>query len=406
MTSEATRAARRAAIGFVVAVAIGSLFADVVYEGARSIAGPFLLTLGASAAFVGFISGLGEFVGYALRIVSGYAADRTGRYWLFTIGGYALNVFAVPLLALAGRIEIAVALLLAERLGKAIRVPARDTMISYASRPIGRGLAFGIHEALDQIGAVLGPLMLAGVLLLRPDDYRFAFAILGVPAVLTVVALFSARVRFPDPRALEGEADRSADAPLAGDGRVLRANAPFWRYGLFSVLAVAGFAPFPLVAFHLVREGVLTAPELPLLYAVAMAVDAVVALATGHLYDRRGLVVLVSVPFVTVASAALFTTEPLLVWAGAVAWGAVMGIQESTLRAAVADLVTVERRATGYGLFNTLYGFALLAGGALMGLLYEASPLAVAVFIGLLEVAALGAIAYLLRQAPRRPSGV
>lgn len=175
------REQRSEAVRFIVVLGLVSLFADMVYEGARSILGPFLVTLGASAAAVGVISGVGEFVGYALRVVAGYAADRTHRYWALTIAGYLLTLVAVPLLGLVGRVDIAFALVIAERLGKAIRTPARDALLSHASYEVGRGVGFGLHEALDQIGAVASPLLLALVLALREGDYGFAFGILAVP---------------------------------------------------------------------------------------------------------------------------------------------------------------------------------------------------------------------------------
>ena len=403
--TRAAPSARRRAIGFVVAVGIGSLLADVVYEGARSIVGPFLATLGASAAFVGFISGIGEFVGYGLRIVAGWISDRTRSYWLLTIGGYALNVAVVPLLGLVGNIELATALLLAERLGKAIRVPARDTLISYASRPIGSGFAFGLHEALDQVGAVVGPLLLAATLALRPGDYRTAFLLLAVPAVLTVVALVSARARFPDAalpdaglpaRGHDAASELMGGAPPKPFGR-----AAFARYAVFTLLALVGFAPYPLIAFHLTANGVVSSGQVPLLFAFAMAVDAGVALIAGRAYDRRGFAVLVAVPLGTAATLSLFTTSVPLVWLGAAVWGAVLGIHESTLRAAVADLVPPERRGIGYGVFNSLYGIALLISGGVLGLLYERSIGLVIAFVVVAEVLALAAFVVMLRRDVR-----
>lgn len=398
------RALRRAAIGFVVAIGIGSMLADTVYEGARSIIGPYLVTLGASAAVVGLFSGIGEFVGYGLRVGAGYLADRTRQYWALTIGGYALNVFAVPLLGLAAGVEVAMALIIAERLGKALRVPARDTLISYASTPIGRGFAFGLHEALDQVGAVVGPLILALFLALRPGDYRTAFLILTVPAVLTVVALFRARSQMQDPEGLRAAQEAGSDDEGAAAGaRSVAPDTRFWRYSLFTVLTLLGFAPFPLAALHLTTQGVLLDYHIPLLFAFAMAVDAGIAVLTGWIYDRRGLVVLAAVPLTTMASLALFSTSVPVVWIAAGIWGSVIGIQESTLRAAVADLVPIARRATGYGLFNASYGIALLIGGTVLGLLYERSVFAVGIFVIAAELAALAALVPLLRR--RREAG-
>lgn len=134
------RSLQQEALRFILTLGLLSLVTDMVYEGARSILGPFLVTLGASAAAVGFISGVGEFVGYGLRVAAGYLADRTQRYWTFTIAGYLLTVVAVPLLGLVGRLDLAFALVIAERLGKAIRTPARDALLSHASHGIGRGL--------------------------------------------------------------------------------------------------------------------------------------------------------------------------------------------------------------------------------------------------------------------------
>ena len=395
-----SRTARRRAIGFVVAVGIGSMLADVVYEGARSILGPFLATLGASAAYVGLISGIGEFVGYGLRVVAGWISDLTRSYWPLTIGGYALNVAAVPLLGLVGGVELATALILAERLGKAIRVPARDTLISYASRPIGPGFAFGLHEALDQVGAVVGPLILAATLALRPGEYRLAFLLLAIPAVLTVLALLSARARFPHADEWDeaeppgGPAEEGPDTPRARPfGR-----AAFARYAIFTFLALVGFAPFPLIAFHLTATGVLHPAQVPLLFAFAMAVDAGVAVATGRAYDRLGFGVLLLVPLGTAAALTLFTTSAPLVWIGAAVWGSVLGIHESTLRAAVADLIPPERRGFGYGIFNALYGVALLIGGSLLGLFYERSLALVVAFVLGAAVAAVLAFVFLLRR--------
>ena len=119
-----------------------SLLADITYEGARSITGPYLAILGANAAVVGFVAGFGELVGYGLRLVSGYLADRTGKYWTITIVGYAINLLAVPLLALADQWWLAALLIIIERMGKGMRVPSRDAMLSHAGHRMGMGWAF------------------------------------------------------------------------------------------------------------------------------------------------------------------------------------------------------------------------------------------------------------------------
>jgi len=364
---------RSKALTAVVAFGLVSMLADIVYEGARSITGPYLSTLGASAAVVGFVAGAGELVGYGLRTVTGMIADRTGGYWAMTIGGYGLTVAAVPLLGLVGRVDLALALIVAERMGKAIRAPARDTLIADAAEPLGRGLGFGIHEALDQTGAVTGPLILAAVLATQDGNYRLAFSVLAVPSVLTMLALFVAHHYSP------GQQQDSTPTPRSESSDDVSARAR--RYMLFVALGTIGFAPFPLIAFHLTTHAIVSDAQVPLMFAAAMAVDAVVALATGHQYDRRGLRVLILLPAISVATVAAFASTTAVVWIGVITWGAVMGIQESTLRAAVGDLSTSDRRATAYGIFNTVYGIALFAGGIGLGLLYDWSILAVAIAI-------------------------
>lgn len=225
---------------FVVLIGIVSLFADATYEAARSVTGPFLGLLGATGTVVGLVAGFGELIGYGVRLASGYLGDRTQRYWPITLWGYALSMLAVPLLALAGRWEVAAAFVVAERLGKAIRTPSRDVLLSHAAALTGRGWALGLHEALDQIGAVAGPL-LVGAVLYAGRGYRVAFAVLALPALLTLVALTVTRWLYPLPAAFEPP----AAAPT--ESRFPRA---FWLYVASVACLAAGFADFPLIAFH------------------------------------------------------------------------------------------------------------------------------------------------------------
>lgn len=361
--SEAGNKLRRRALGFVVLLGIVSLFADMTYEGARSITGPFLLLLQASGAVVGFVAGLGELVGYGLRLASGYLADRTRRYWGIAIFGYALNLLAVPALALAGSWQVAALLMILERTGKAIRNPSRDVMLSHATGRIGRGFGFGLHEALDQIGAVLGPLLAAGVLSLG-GSYPQAFALLGVAAALALLTLVAARITYPDPSQLEER------APLEGQGL----GRAFWLYLAAAALVAAGYADFPLIAFRLQKDAIAPAAWVPVLYAIAMGVDALAALAFGMLFDRFGLPVLAVVVVASAAFAPLvFLGGFSLVVVGMVCWGIGMGAQESILRAAIAELVPANRRGSAYGLFNAGYGLAWFLGSALIGVLFDVS---------------------------------
>jgi len=385
---------RSKALTAVVAFGLVSMLADVVYEGARSITGPYLSTLGASAATVGFVAGAGELVGYGLRTVTGMIADRTGGYWAMTIGGYGLTVTAVPLLGWVGRVDLALALIVAERMGKAIRAPARDTLIADAAEPLGRGLGFGIHEALDQTGAVTGPLILAAILAARDSDYRLAFSVLAVPSVLTMLALFAAHHFSP------GQQPGTDSTPIEKSTEPTKVSQRARGYMLFVALGTIGFAPFPLIAFHLTTNSIVGDAQIPLMFAAAMAVDAAVALATGHQYDHRGLRVLTLLPAISVAAVAAFASTATIAWIGVVMWGAVMGIQESTLRAAVGDLSTSERRATAYGVFNSVYGLALFAGGIGLGLLYDMSISAVVVAILVAQVAAALSLRRVLVSSP------
>lgn len=390
-TSEAGEALpRRQAVRFIVLLGIVSLFADMTYEGARSITGPYLALLGASATVVGIVAGFGELVGYAVRLVSGYVSDRTGRYWPITIFGYALNLFAVPALALAGRWELAVLLIIAERMGKAIRSPARDAMLSHASSRTGLGWGFGLHEAMDQIGAIAGPLILS-VVLARDFGYREAFGILLMPAILSMAVLLAARWLFPRPE----DFDLTPDALDArGLPRV------FWVYMAAIAFIAAGYADFALIAFHFDRSGVVPAAWIPLLYAIAMATDAVAALALGRAFDRVGLWTMVAATLASAAAAPLVFLGGLEAAAvGMALWGIGMGAQESVMRAQVAAMAPKARRGTAFGLMNMIYGLSWFAGSALLGAVYDAAtPGSVATVAVALQVTALPVFLWIMRR--------
>jgi len=362
---------RGTALRFVILASVVSLLGDTTYEGARSVTGPFLATLGASATAVGFVAGFGELLGFGLRLVSGYVTDRTRRYWTVAILGYAVNLLAVPALALAGRWETAAFLMILERAGKGIRNPARDAMLSHATKEMGRGWGFGLHEAMDQIGAVVGPILVAGALYAR-QGYRNAFAMLLVPASLALAVLLINRFLYPNPRDLEVSSSRVETKGL---------RRSFWLYLSAVALIAAGYADFPLIAYHF--KGASVAPEdwIPLFYAVAMGVDALAALAFGRLFDRIGLQVLI------VSSLLSFLFAPLvflggfhLALLGMVLWGAGMGAQESVMRAAIAEMAPAERRGTAYGVFNSIFGLSWFLGSAIMGILYDISLTALILF--------------------------
>lgn len=352
------------AIKFVILLGVVSLLSDMTYEGARSINGPFLAQLGGGATLVATVAGLGELIGYALRLVSGLLTDQTRRYWAITIIGYCLNLFAVPLLALVGRWEIAVSLMLLERLGKAIRNPARDAMLSHAAFTVGRGWGFGLHEAMDQLGAFTGPLIVAGVFFFKKaGGYSTAYGLLLVPALAAIATLLWARWLYPRPEHLEVKVLTVEPEGL---------TRPFWLYVAAVALLGAGFADYPLIAYHFKQAQVMPEAWIPLAYAVAMGTDALAALALGYIYDRLGVIVMVAATFLSAFFAPLaFLGNWGWAMAGMILWGIGMGAQESVMRAVVADLVHSNRRASAYGIFQTGYGLFWFLGSVVMGLLYN-----------------------------------
>jgi MFS family permease len=386
-----TRISKATALKFVVLLGVVSLFADMTYEGARSITGPYLALLGASGTVVGVVAGFGELIGYALRLVSGYISDRTGRYWAVTLFGYFVNLLAVPLLALAGRWEIAALLMIMERMGKAIRNPSRDAMLSHATQSIGRGWGFGLHEAMDQIGAILGPLIVAGVLYLN-GGYRISFVVLLVPALLALAVLLVARALYPRPRDLEVA---SVELKTGGFSRI------FWLYLAAVSLVAAGYVDFPLISFHFEKLSVVSKVWIPLFYAVAMGVDALSALFFGRLFDRIGLSILIVVSFLSSLFAPLvFLGGFNLALAGMALWGVGMGAQESIMRAAIADMVPMNKRSTAYGIFNAGFGLFWFLGSALMGILYDVSVPSLIVFSVIMQLASIPFF-IVIRKKPR-----
>lgn len=375
--------AAEAAFRFVLIFGVVNLFADVTYEGARSISGPFLESLGASAVAVGFIAGAGELAGFGLRSVFGFLTDRTGRYWTAVFVGYVINLFAVPALALAGNWPLAAVLLIAERTGRAIRKPAVEGMLSQAGRTIGHGWVFGLNEALDQTGATLGPLIAAWVLY-RHGGYPHAFAAFLVSAVLCLATVAVART-FTLPRE---ERDAAGRGPAEAGAPTLSRR--FWLNVAAGALIAAGFADFSLIGFHFQRTGVVPAAMIPVLYSAAMATGALAALGFGWLLDHR-LRITLPLAFGLSALAAPFAFCGGLGGAvlGMVLWGVGLGAQDSILKALLSRIVPAGRRSTAFGLFDTVYGLAWFAGSAAMGLLYGASRPAVAAFSAVLQLAAL-----------------
>ncbi|MDQ1585937.1 MAG: hypothetical protein QOJ90_2093 [Actinomycetota bacterium] len=361
----------------VVGFGVVSLAGDMVYEGARSIYGPLLASLGASAFVVGLVTGAGEAAALVLRLVFGPLADRTGRYWSLTLVGYGLTAVCVPLLALtpfvgAAGLTLAVVLILAERAGKAVRSPSKSALLAHAAGAVGRGRGFAVHKALDQIGAFAGPLCVAALIAVTGVIWP-AMAVLAVPGAVAIGLLTWMRMRVPDPSVH----DLTVPAPQAGVVRaVVGAGLPraFFLFALSSGATSAGLVTFGIIAFHLTRTHLVRLAGIPVVYAAGMAAAALAALATGYAYDRWHARVLYALPLLVSAVPALaFRHQAWVVVVGVLVWGAAVGVQDSTVKALVADLVAAPQRATAYGVFAGIQGAAALLGGALAGLLYEHS---------------------------------
>lgn len=375
---------------FILLVGIVSLFSDMTHEGARTITGPFLGVLGAGAIVVSTVAGLGEFLGYAVRFISGSLADRTKRYWPITYIGYGLQMFAVPALALAWRWEVAAILILLERVGRAIRNPARDAMLSHATSQVGHGWGFGFHEAMDQTGAMLGPLLVAAVLYFK-GDYRTGFAAMLVSAILSVLVLVSASFIYPHPQHLEVSVPK-----LETEGLPRR---PFWLYTTAMACIGAGFADFPLIAYHFHQANVLSKDLIPISYAVAMGVDGAAALIMGRLFDRLGVVVLIAAALISAAFAPLvFLGGAPLVFLGMILWGVGMGAQESVIKAALAEMIPKNRRASAFGISQAVFGLFWLLGSVLLGFLYEYSLIGLIIFSVIIQLCAIPCFLLISRE--------
>ena len=364
----------RAVVGF----GIVSLAGDMVYEGMRSVSGPLLASLGASALIVGLVTGAGEAASLGLRLVTGPLADRTHRYWALTILGYGMTAVCVPLLAVTpfiggAGLVVASSLILIERAGKAIRSPSKTTLLADAAGAVGRGRGFGVHKALDEVGAFSGPLLVAGLLAWR-NEIWLAMAVLAIPGAVAMGYLLWLRRRLPDPSVFDGAGARPRTASQHTwwqDTLGVGLGRPFFRFAAASSLATAGLVTFGVIAFHLTADNIVSLAIVPVIYAAAQAASAVAALVNGFGYDKVGPRTLYALPvLVALVPTLAFRTSALVCVAGVLCWGAANGLQDSTVKALVADLVVGERRATAYGVFAAIQGLAAMVGGVLAGALY------------------------------------
>ncbi len=374
---------------FVLMIGVLSFFADFTYEGSRSILGPYLALMSASATAVGIVTGFGELAGYSLRLVSGRLADLTGKFWPITIFGYVIQMFSVPALALVDSWPAVASLIILERIGKAIRNPPRDAMLSHAAKEIGYGWAFGVHESLDQFGALFGPLAVAAILALR-GEYRFAFAALLVPGLICLSLLLVARRLYPHPEEMETE---PPNVQTKGLPRI------FWVYLVGAGLVAAGFADFPLIAYHFHKTSSVSQHWVPIAYSIAMAVSGTGSLVFGRWFDRFGISLLIPLTLLSALFAPLvFLGGFWAALAGSAVWGLGMGVHESIIPAAVAPMVPPERRASAYGLFTAGYGLFWFLGSAAIGIIYDLSLMGTIAFCIALQLAAIPVFLVVRRQ--------
>ncbi len=361
---------RSTAMFFLILTGVISLLGDMNYEGGRSVVGQYLNLLGTSALALGLAAGLGEFIGYAFRLVSGTLVDRTKKYWLFIFIGFTIQLCSLPAMAFVSGWKLAVAFLFFERLGKAIKKPAYDALISFAAKQTGSGFGFGLHEAMDQIGAFLGPALFSLLLMLGPNKtelagYRSGLLLLFIPAGLAIITVLLTRFVFPHPQRFEIPS-KTPEVAFGGFSKL------YWLLAIAASLLAMGITDFPLVGLHLSKTGNFPESVLPLLYAGAMAIDAFAAIFIGILYDKLGLKTLWVLFFVEIFTAPLlFLTKFYGVIFGAIIWGISVGTQESILKAAIGDIVPENRRARAFGLFHTMFGAFWFIGSAIIGALYD-----------------------------------
>ncbi len=394
---------RKKAILLIFLFGLISLLGDIIYEGARSVYGPFTKLIGMDIALVGLITGLAEFFGYFIRIISGYLSDKSKNYWLFTILGYFLLI-SVPLIALSYVWQIVSVFIVFERVGKAIRSPAKDTILSSATKHIGTGLGFAIHEVLDQIGAIIGPLLFSFILLLTNKDkgeligYKNAFLFMFIPFLILMISLVFARIKVPHPERLE----------ITDENQSEKLSKTFWLYCAFTITTTVGFISFALLGYYFKEKNILNDVQIPFFYAIGMGVDAIAALIAGKSYDlfkikyknsNAGLKVLIVIPLFTILIPifAYFKNFYMAI-ISIVVWGIVMGFHETIMKSSIADLTHLKKRGTGYGIFNTFYGLAIFISSMIFGLLFKINYLSILVTVISMQILSIIIYFYLLRK--------
>lgn len=371
--------AKSKALSFILILGLVNLFADMTYEGASSINGPFLGTVGASALAIGTIAGLGEFLGYSLRFIFGYISDKTGKYWLITFIGYGINLLSVPALALVNNWPLAACFMVSERIGRAIRKPTVEAMLSYTTDSVGKGWAYGINTALDQIGATLGPIFIS-LALLWHASYKISYALLLIPALLALATLAIAMNFFSNPTQLE----------TTKTAKLKSFTSAYWLYMTGGACIAAGLVSFELISYHFASTKTVTDAWIPLFFAVAMATNALASLIFGKLFDKIGItIVIISFLLSAFFAPFVFLGKFYLALFGMILWGIGFGAQDTLLKAIIAGILPKGKRNLAFGLFYTGYGAGWLIGSIITGLLYTYSLYLVVAFSMILQFISL-----------------
>lgn len=380
------------ALSIVIMFGIISMLGDMVHESARSVNGQYLSLVGVTAAQIGLVYGIGEFLGYALRLLAGSLLDRTGKHWLFMFIGYGLHI-VIPFMGVTQNWNFLLVFILLERIGKALRSPAKDTILSGVSEnQVGLGFAFGLQEALDQIGAFVGPLIFTAVFYILGkngiNEFQMGYQLLVIPFIILMLFLAFVYRKFTT--------NNLRPVPPKGVASN-RLQPVFWIYSIFTFFAAFGLLNFSLIGYHLKVQGIVSDAMIPILYAGAMAVDALIAVVIGKMYDRLkvstgkktgGVSILFIIPAMTFALPLLTLSHSVvLIVIGMVLMGIVLGTHETIMRSAIADLTPFHKRGLGYGLFNTFYGLALLLGSSLMGYLYDLNQTNLIIMLAILSEA-------------------
>lgn len=364
---------------FTIIILFGliSMFGDIIYESARSANSQYLNLLGVSAAKIGLVFGLGEFLGYFLRLVAGVLSDKSGKHWIFMFIGYGMLI-AVPIMGLTLNWNLLFILILLERIGKALRSPAKDTILSKVSEhKVGVGFAFGFQEAIDQIGAFLGPLIFTLIFYVNGKEavhqYQLGYKVLIIPFLLLMGFLYYVYRRVNQEKLIQLETGKGLQTD--------KIQPIFWIYTAFTFFCAIGLVNFSVIGYHLKANNLTSDGNITFFYSIAMVIDAATALFVGKAYDQikkrtgnktSGLLILMAIPIITLLLpfTTLSSSIPLIL-IGMIAFGIVIGTHETIMRSSIADITPMNKRGTGYGVFNTVYGLALLGGSSLMGWLYD-----------------------------------